>query len=49
MIHYEDISTAIQVRHLQVEMGEALCFDLDEDARDAVATRWSHEASTRRR
>lgn len=37
MIRYEDISTAIQVRHLQVEVGEALTFELGDRADMAVS------------
>ena len=37
MIRYEDISAAIQVRHLQVEIAEALTFDLGDRADLAAA------------
>jgi len=37
VIRYEDISAAIQVRHLQVEIAEALTFDLSHRADPAAA------------
>jgi hypothetical protein len=47
VIRYEDISAAIQVRHLQVEIGEALTFERGDQANlaaDAMAARGFDQA-----
>lgn len=38
MIRYEDIASAIQVRHLQVELEEAMTLEPGDDARQAAAS-----------